>query len=767
MKFHLSFFHNRFDVEPKQQMLAWDDFADFLSAPDVRLQKDGALFNGAVLDGTRNNENVKSLSLMMLDFDEGDPTFAEVIATCKELGFAFAAYTTFSHSPELEKFRVIVPLAAPIPAADYPKLWQWMRGHFPTLDIACKDLSRMFYAPAIQSNEAPYLWHIEAGEWLDWQTLDYSTVQPKPERPQLPRYTPKPGDKRLTAYLNAVFEGACDRVANAAEGTGNVTLLNQSRLLAGYLHFGVYSADQIEHHLDSATYNWTRRKNVSQTIRNGIRMGEASPILSIPDNPNWNPSARASAPACAVAESGPDWEQQVEEISQELDTHRVYEFTEEGMLERIASRLTDFRFVPEWSKWLAYNGEIWDANNGEALLFMAVREVVGLCKAEDLRECDAKHKAKRLKYYERYQTFAGLKAVIELAKRDTRFLRPSSGFDSHALLVNCKNGTLNLATGDLQPFHRDDYLTQQIQVNYNRAAECANWKRFLEQVVPAAEMRLYIQQACGYSLTGLTTEQCMFILYGGGSNGKSTFVEALEFILKDYHIKAAMTTFSIRESDNTSDLARMRSARFVTVSENDENARLSEGLIKTATGDREITARFLYQNPFTYTPFFKVWMCVNHRPIIRGQDDGIWRRLKLIPFEVKITDEQKDKELGAKLRDEAEGILAWMVRGCLDWRINGLRTPDQIKAATDGYREEMDTLGRWIEDRCETDENFSEGSTELYTDFAEWAKKTGEPVLSLTAFGRRLGDRGYASVREGGTGKKMRKGLRLVRLRYS
>jgi len=439
-------------------------------------------------------------------------------------------------------------------------------------------------------------------------------------------------------------------------------------------------------------------------------------------------------------------------------------YTDDGFLHRFYDFCGHrFLYVPEWDKWLAWDGEKWDGEHGEALLWQAIGEAA--LELQSAEEATANDPEKCQKFFAKYRSTNGKRSLVETAKRDMRFRKSSAEFDVNPWLINCKNGTLDLRTGTLKPFDRTDYFTQQIEINYSPDAKCPTWEQFIEQVIPEPEMRLYIQRATGYSLTGCTSEQCMFICYGGGSNGKSTFVEAIEYILKSYHVKAAMTTFSVRENENTSDLARMRPARFVTVSENDENARLSEGLIKTATGDKEITARFLYQNPFTYTPLFKVWMCVNHRPVIRGQDDGIWRRLKLIPFEVKITDDKKDKELGGKLRAEAEGILAWAVRGCLDWQKSGLDAPQQIKSATDGYREEMDTMGRWIDERCELDDEFEENATDLYTDFAEWAKKMGENPLNNTIFGRRMGDRGFQVGRKSHDGRRMRKGIRLIRIR--
>lgn len=437
-------------------------------------------------------------------------------------------------------------------------------------------------------------------------------------------------------------------------------------------------------------------------------------------------------------------------------------YTDEGMLNRFCElHEKDFAYVHEWGEWLAWDGRKWDSTNGEALFVESLLRTSHEFQRQEIN--DALDPDKCEKFFARYCSSTAIKSLLFLAQRDMRFRRSSAQFDANKMMLNCANGTLDLRTGILQDFDRGHLLTQQIGIKFDPFAESVIWESFLEKVIPDEDARNYVQRAAGYSLTGLTSEQCMFILYGGGSNGKSTFVEALEYVLSAYHTKAAMETFTSTEAIALADLARMRNSRFVTVSESDEATRLSEGLIKTVTGDKAITAKALYHAPFTFEPLFKVWFCVNHRPIIRGTDDGIWRRPRFIPFETKIPDHQKDRNLGHKLRAEAPAILNWMVKGCLLWQQQGLDAPDQIKNATEGYRQEMDTLGRWIEERCDTDESFSQNSTELYTDYAEWAKKLGEHAITNTAFGRRLGDRGFSVVKNNRSIKE-RVGIQLRRL---
>lgn len=454
-----------------------------------------------------------------------------------------------------------------------------------------------------------------------------------------------------------------------------------------------------------------------------------------------------------------DW-LQVERAKPETEISLAY--TDEGMLNRFCQIYDkDFVYVPEWGQWLAWTGQKWEAADGEALFCEALLATSHEFERQEKDNSIDPDKCE--KFFARYCSSTAMKSLLYLAQRDMRLRRPSDAFDANKMLLNCTNGTLDLRNGQLRDFERDDLLTQQLSVAFDPFADAPIWRQFLETVIPDPETRDYVQRAAGYSLTGITSEQCLFILYGVGSNGKSTFIEALETIIGPYHTKAATSTFTSTESIALADLARMKNSRFVTVSESDEKTRLSEGLIKSVTGDKMVTAKALYHAPFTYEQLFKVWFCVNDRPIIRGTDDGIWRRPRFIPFETKIADHQKDRKLSHKLNAEKSGILNWLLQGCLAWQRVGLEIPKQIRDATDGYRQEMDTLGRWIEERCELDESYSQLSTELYADYAEWAKKLGEHAVSNTAFGRRLGDRGY-QVHKTGYGVKERLGIKLRRI---
>jgi putative DNA primase/helicase len=256
----------------------------------------------------------------------------------------------------------------------------------------------------------------------------------------------------------------------------------------------------------------------------------------------------------------------------------------------------------------------------------------------------------------------------------------------------------------------------------------------------------FLKRAIGYSLTGITWEQVMFILWGIGKNGKTTFLEVLKALLgKDLARQAGSETFmqKARGGQIPNDLAALKWARLVTAPELERDQHLSESLIKLATGEDEITARFLYGEYFSYKPQFKLWMMANHKPIIRGTDDGIWRRPMLIPFKVQIPESDRDRQLINKLKTELPGILNWALQGCLEWQRNGLGIPREVQDAVAEYRKEMDVLGGFLEERCIRNSRAVTPAATIYEAYTLWAEANGETTpLKQAAFGKALSERG-------------------------
>lgn len=318
-----------------------------------------------------------------------------------------------------------------------------------------------------------------------------------------------------------------------------------------------------------------------------------------------------------------------------------------------------------------------------------------------------------------------IQSLLNLTKSEEGIGVSQEEFDQEQYYVNCNNGVIDLEKQKLLPHSPDLYLTNQVSVNYNKEASITEWLKFLDSIfLGDKDMIKYVQKSLGYSLTGSTEEQCFFVLYGNGNNGKSTFLAAVRKIFNDYakHTPAA-TLMESRSGAATNDVARLVGARLVTASESDTSVNLAESKIKELTGDDTITARFLHKEFFQFRPMFKLFLLTNKLPNVRGTDKGIWRRIIPIPFNLNLEEHEKDYSLPAKLENEFEGIFAWIVEGFRLWREEGLERTDTIKQSLDTYRDDTDIIGNFISERYELSSDFIIPSSELIKDIHSWVKE--------------------------------------------
>lgn len=317
----------------------------------------------------------------------------------------------------------------------------------------------------------------------------------------------------------------------------------------------------------------------------------------------------------------------------------------------------------------------------------------------------------------------------------------SEKFDQHNNLFNVQNGYLNLDTGELLEHDRKKYFTKVSTVEFTDKSDCPLWLDFLNKTFNYDQPLIdYIQRAVGYSLSGSTEEQVMFILYGNGRNGKSVFLDIITELFGNYAINIQPDSIMVKQFSNgpSSDIARLNGARFVTTTEPNEGVRMNEGLVKQLTGGDKITARFMYENEIEFYPEFKLWMATNHKPIIRGTDIGIWRRLAVVPFINTVPIEEVDKRLGMKLRRELTAILNWAVEGYIQWKVMGLSEPQVIKDQRDEYRVEMDVCEAFVQECCDLGEGFRIKAKPLYQTYRDWARENGQYEMSNTKFGREM-----------------------------
>jgi putative DNA primase/helicase len=361
----------------------------------------------------------------------------------------------------------------------------------------------------------------------------------------------------------------------------------------------------------------------------------------------------------------------------------------------------DIRYNPAWKKWVVWNGTHWEMDEG-ALIHERGLEMVRNIYDETLKTDDYRERMEIEKYAMLSESMRRREAFVRAASVIKALNIKSDDLDPNPWLLNVSNGTIDVMSGEFREHRQEDMITKMAHVEYDRQADCPLWKKFIREIMDyKAEVISFVQTAAGWALTGDISEQTMFILFGSGANGKSTFLNTIMYLLGDYAIATPTETFMRKNGDQyTNDIARLRGTRFVTTTEAEQGRRLSEPLIKKITGNDQMTARFLYGEFFNFVPTFKIFMATNHKPVIKGTDHGIWRRIKLIPFTTRIPEEEQDKHLEKKLRAEGSGILNWLLEGTARWKAEGLKVPAAVLNATDEYRGEMDVIGNFLKECC-------------------------------------------------------------------
>ncbi len=344
-------------------------------------------------------------------------------------------------------------------------------------------------------------------------------------------------------------------------------------------------------------------------------------------------------------------------------------------------------------------------------------------------------------------------------------------------LFNVQNGTVDLRTGQMRSHNPADLITFLSPVVYDPTAACPVWLQFLSEVFAGdRDMVAFIQRAIGWSLTGVVKERALFFLYGNsGKNGKTTMVEAIMKLVGNcgetsygYGRKVGADTFmkSKNQDDNQRKAATLAGPRFVCTSEVDEDHRLNEQLVKDITGGDTLEGRRLYQEAFTFKPQFKPWMYGNHKPEIRGTDDAIWSRVRLVPFDVSFKG-REDLDLADKLEAELSGILNWAIQGCLDWQQNGLQPPAKVQAATQAYRDEMDVFGPFIAECCVVHWSAEVWANDLYKAYVAWCASNTKKAENSNKFGRYLTAKDYRGDGTSGRVKRLGIGLRDIHPEHS
>jgi len=461
-------------------------------------------------------------------------------------------------------------------------------------------------------------------------------------------------------------------------------------------------------------------------------------------------TVRKAAKSCnAVYEPKPEYAVHIGTKAPEehQEEYRHYSFDDTGNAQRFIDRFGEnIRYNYTAKSWMYYDQRHWVQDNGGKAKRMADEVILeaqnGLQMYLENLPFGEEPETARKNYLKHIKSMRSSRSKVAMLTEAQHLAEvKADAFDTQAHLLNVLNGTLDLTTGELLPHNKADMISKLANCEYSDKCDIPRWSAFLNEIFDGdRDLIRYFQKVVGYCLTGSTEEHCAFFCYGTGRNGKSTLLDIISEMLGDYAVNIQPETIMVRnvQVGPTSDIARLKGARFVTTVEPNEGVRLNEGLLKQLTGGDRVTASKKYENEFEFKPEFKLLMGTNHKPVIRGTDLGIWSRIRLIPFNIQISEEKVDRHLKQKLREEMPGILAWGVEGYRLWRREGLKPPTSVLEASKEYRGEMDVLAAFIENCCIEGQGETDAG-DLYHAYIDWAKESNEFEMSSTKFGREMG----------------------------
>jgi len=423
-------------------------------------------------------------------------------------------------------------------------------------------------------------------------------------------------------------------------------------------------------------------------------------------------------------------------------------WTEYGYARRLIHVYGDrLRYVPAWRQWLVWSGCRWAADTtGQSARWQ--KAIARRITTDAMAITDREQRRSALNTARRGESAAGVAGALTLASTEQGIAVTPDDLDPDPYLINCRNGTLDLRTCELRTHDPANMITKLAGAAYDPGAAGTAWTRFLDRVQPDPAMRSYLSRLVGHALEGRVSEHVLPIFWGDGANGKGTFVGAVLAALGEYADAADPDLLTARTFDaHPAGVADLFGLRLAVLHETDAGRRLAEGTVKRLTGGDRIKARRMRENFWSFDPSHTFAVLTNHKPRVSGTDEGIWRRLRLVPWPVVVPAEERDEALGDRLALEADAVLAWVVAGYRDWRGQGLADPDAVTVATRSYRDESDALGRFVDECCLTMAGCRVRSSELYATWSKWCASEGEDPGSQKAFSGRMQVRGYQTER--------------------
>ena len=567
-----------------------------------------------------------------------------------------------------------------------------------------------------------------------------------------------------TAYGLAALNSEVEAFAAALSGSGRNPQLNDAAFALGQLVSGgeLVEADVRRALLAACETNGLVAKDTLQkcedTLNSGLTAGMRNPRSAPEATPRPAREAKAS-PADPLADDPGEQERTASltasvgqiaaaDLRLRADDQRLLSFprTDAGNAEALAVFYGDrLRFDHARQRWLVFDGDLWTPDRSG--------EIVRLCKEIARRKHIAAQKldddaarGKAMEWARKTESRNAIEATIALARAENPIADTGDGWNPDPLLLGVANGVVDLRDATLRRGRQEDRITQAVAVAYNSEAEAPRWYRFLDEVFDGDnDLIAFVQRACGYSLTGSQREQCFFLPWGQGANGKTVLLQAALHVAGTYGLEVPFAVFDrSARNDHPTALADFEGKRLVVASESIESLTLNEGRIKALTGGEQIKARHMRQDFRQFESTGKLWLCSNHRPRVSDTSEGFWRRALLIPFVRQFTGEAADRDLPHKLRDEAEGILTWQIQGAAIWYTHGLQPPANVLAASREWQEESDPIGDFLASCCEVRAGRSAHGAELYAAYSRCCDREQVPAkerLTSTALGTRLTQR--------------------------
>ncbi len=444
-----------------------------------------------------------------------------------------------------------------------------------------------------------------------------------------------------------------------------------------------------------------------------------------------------------------------------------FNLTDYGNAERLAKLHGDsIRYSPERKSWLVWTGKVWEWDLGGVRISKLAKKTARNIYREAVDEPDDANHKDLVKHAGTTERQVRLDAMIKSTESEPGIAINLAELDVSHWLLNVNNGTINLKTGELKSHDRADLITEILPIDYDPTATSAEWDSFLSQIFnDNTDLTNYIQRAMGYSITGDQSEQVFFFCYGNGFNGKSTLLNTCRLVMGNYATQVPPTAFMVDKTKRGGPdeaIASLKNKRLVCSTELEDGQRLATSLVKRMTGGEPLWCEHKFERGYNFQTTHKLWLSGNHEPVITDTTNSIWYRLKKIPFPIEIPEADRRKGYAEYLAAEhGPAILAWMVRGCVEWGAAGdLNEPEAVKQAVAEYRDQQDILHDYLLERCIFQKSAAMDQKPLYADYKQWSEDNDSNAIGKLTFRSRIQEKGVIAA-IGNKNIKIWRGIRL------